>query len=168
MPLYRQRGPDALAELHRDFAALPASLWLRVRTVRIPSSRLQGRLWISKALHDGDRAARRRAAKHARSLVRERCDHGTAFGLLIRAAVAAQQGRDDRAVADLRRCIASAVDCDMHLAARCGEWRLGQMLGGDEGAQLIAAARQWMKSQAIADPEALLEMYAPGYPDSPG
>jgi hypothetical protein len=42
--------------------------------------------------------------------------------------------------------------------------RLGQLLGGVEGAQLIADADEWMRGQQVVRPERITTMLAPGFP----
>ena len=54
---------------------------------------------------------------------------------------------------------------DMALYAAASRRRLGQMLGGERGAELIADADEWMTSQKIKNPALMTRMLAPGWDD---
>ncbi len=55
-----------------------------------------------------------------------------------------------------------AADMAMHAAA--ARWRLGEAIGGDEGAELVAAARAWFEGEGVVRPERLVAMLTPGGP----
>jgi hypothetical protein len=42
------------------------------------------------------------------------------------------------------------------------EWRLGQLLGGDEGARRLARAAVWMRTEGIVNGELVTELHIPG------
>ena len=42
-------------------------------------------------------------------------------------------------------------------------YRLGHILGGDEGAGLVAEAEAWCASEGIVNPERATEILAPGF-----
>ncbi len=62
----------------------------------------------------------------------------------------------------LERAEAGFEAADMALHAACARRRLGQVIGGDEGRTLIAAANEWMRGQEIKNPERMAAMIAPG------
>jgi hypothetical protein len=43
--------------------------------------------------------------------------------------------------------------------------RLGQLVGGDQGRELIEAADAWMTGQGVRNPVRMTRVYAPGFPD---
>ncbi len=53
-----------------------------------------------------------------------------------------------------------AGDMAMHAAA--ARWRLGEALGGDEGAAERAAAEAWLGGEGVVKPERIVAMLAPG------
>jgi hypothetical protein len=52
---------------------------------------------------------------------------------------------------------------DMRLYAAAARHRLGNLLGGERGQQLVAEAEAWMTEQRIKNPAAMTRMLAPGF-----
>jgi hypothetical protein len=71
------------------------------------------------------------------------------------------RGDADTERARLEAAIASLDALDTRLYAAAARRRLGQILGGDEGAALIRAADAFMAERAIARPERMAAMLAP-------
>jgi hypothetical protein len=130
--------------------------------VRCVSHWLQGRLALAAA-EAGDPQASQDAFRCARRLARERMDYADAFSHLLHAGVASQRGAKERAATHLGAAILAAAKTDMHVCVAAAKWRLGELVGGDEGARLLAEARAWMKQEAVANPERMLEVVAPGF-----
>jgi hypothetical protein len=125
-----------------------------------------GGLWLAAA---GEKAVHRErglreARRAARRILRERAAYAPAYGDLLRAGIAAQVGDREDAAASQRRGLA-ATD-ETHMAGSVGlmRWRLGELLGGDEGAALLAAANAWFAREGVVDPARYLDVYAPGFP----
>ena len=80
--------------------------------------------------------------------------------MTIAACSAQIRGDLDRARAGFSEAASGfdAVDMAMHAAA--ARLRLGELIGGDEGDDLVRAAREWMASQEIANPERMTDMLA--------
>ena len=51
----------------------------------------------------------------------------------------------------------------MSLHAAAARRRLASLVGGDEGASLLAQTDAWFREQQVSDGEALTAMVAPGY-----
>ncbi|HKU44090.1 MAG TPA: AAA family ATPase, partial [Polyangiales bacterium] len=85
------------------------------------------------------------------------------MGSMLAAALAANQGRDDEMQSELRSAIAAfeRAGAKMHLAA--ARRRLGQLLGGAEGAQLTAAGERFMREQGVRELEGMTELNCPGF-----
>jgi eukaryotic-like serine/threonine-protein kinase len=51
----------------------------------------------------------------------------------------------------------------MRLYAVAARRRLGEMIGGDRGRQLIAETEEWMSKQQIKNPARMINLIAPGF-----
>jgi hypothetical protein len=54
----------------------------------------------------------------------------------------------------------------MRLNAAAARWRLGQLVGGLEGLELVLAANRWMSGQQIRVPARMAATYAPGFTET--
>ncbi len=158
--MYEGKAHGTLASVDADFRVLSRSLIGRVMQVlRCDVWCLWGRL----ALADGNVGSLKRAARCARKLERERIGYAAVWALLLRAGIAAQKGNAKAASGHLTNTIERAEQHDLLLCAAAARRRLGELLGGDEGAALIAAADDWMNSEGIVNPERMTEVFAPGF-----
>jgi hypothetical protein len=57
--------------------------------------------------------------------------------------------------------VADASDMELHAAA--AKMRLGQLVKGDTGASLCAAALDWFHGQGVVDPQRMVELVTPGF-----
>jgi serine/threonine protein kinase len=88
---------------------------------------------------------------------------GQPMGDLIEAGIEALEGRPDAA----RRLLDSAVRgfdaVDMALHRACARYALGELIGGDEGAEMQAVATEWMRGQGVVEPRRLAASQACGF-----
>ncbi len=103
------------------------------------------------------------ARRCARRIARTRTPWGLPLAAMSRAAAARLEGDDGAAVTLLERATARLDAADMTLYAAVARLRIGQLVGGDAGAALVADATQWMASQGIVRPERVAALLAPGY-----
>ena len=82
---------------------------------------------------------------------------------MIHAGVAAGRGRPEEAVRRLRMAQTFLHQSDMVLLAAAAERRLGLLLGGDEGAALLAGSDAVMTGEGVRNPEQLTAVLAPGW-----
>jgi eukaryotic-like serine/threonine-protein kinase len=87
---------------------------------------------------------------------------GNPLAQLIHAGVACLRGRAADAVALLRIAEAGFESADMSLYAAAARRRRGELVSGEKGRALIAAADAWMAGQQIRNPERMAAMLAPG------
>jgi tetratricopeptide (TPR) repeat protein len=69
---------------------------------------------------------------------------------ILAAALAEREGRRDAARRHWARASARADAAEMADLAATARFRLGQLLGGDEGAELVRLAREWAASEGVA------------------
>ena len=104
----------------------------------------------------------RGAEAHARAILREKTHWGDPLAHLVRAGAASTRGETERALGLLESAETGFATADMALHLAATRRRRGELLGGDTGRGLVAAADAWMSGQAIKSPERMTAMLAPG------
>jgi len=162
--LYRG-GEDAWARLAPEWTRMESSLLNRIQSIRIEGQFLRGRCALADAAHHADLRNKRlgEASDAARKLEREKAPWARALALLVRAGISAARGDRDRAIERLSEAERSCDKADMAALATAARWRRGQLLGGDVGNTMLANAREWLQGQRVADPDAMVAMWAPGF-----
>lgn len=159
------REPPTLQAFGASFAALQRSLLPRVQMLRTEAIWLRGRAALAVAA-DGPAADLREAlavaGACARRLARERAPVAHAWGKLLAAGIAARQGDVPEAVVRLLAAERAARDNDLLLVEAAARHRRGELLGGDEGAALIASAAAFMSGEAIVRPDRMTQVLAGG------
>jgi len=84
------------------------------------------------------------------------------LALLVQAGAAATRGEAARAQGRLESAEARFMGADMPLHAAVARRRRGELMGGEAGGQLVAAADAWMSGQEIMNPTRMTQMLAPG------
>ena len=163
--LYAGEPGPALETVHGWWSALEASQILRISLVRYECWHLRARLAIAAALEGGGArgALWKRARRDAARVARADEPGVVAKGELGLAAIDHADGNAERAVERLRRAIAGFEGAEMASFAAVARAALGRVLGGDEGAELIAGARAWLRGQTVVDPDRWIAMLAPGF-----
>jgi hypothetical protein len=161
--LYVGDGAGAWARLEAAWRAVEASLMLRIQILRIEGGFLRARAALAAATtaSGGDRKRLLAIARNrARALLGERAGWAEAFALQIRASAARFDGEDDTA-AQLDRAERAYAAADMRLHATVMRLRKGELEGGTAGATIANGAREAMRAQAIADPDAMARLICP-------
>ncbi len=163
--LYDGRGREAWRLLEASWPALRRSLLLRVQFVRTSMKFLRARAAIAAAIETGDTSERHRllavAAADARALAREGMPCPDAYARMIRASLAAIEGRDEEAALLWREAVAAFEAVDMNLCAAASRRRLGEALGGDAGAAAVVESESWMRGQLVREPSKAARMVIP-------
>lgn len=142
---------------------LEKSLLLRAQGLRIDALHLRARLALASA-HGRVRASRLRiAATCAQRIARENMAWSDPLARLIQAALAKQNGDIEKSVALTEQALQGFEAADMALFAATARRRLGELIGGDRGRELIAQANEWMSRQQIKNPVAVTRLMAPGF-----
>ena len=154
------RGDDAEAA-RRAVDAVGRSQLVRVQVVRVHWARLTAALWLTAP--PDPRAVKRRTARLTRRLAGEGVGYASGFALLVRAACARRAGDDARAVSVLREAIDACERGQVFAYAAAARRRLGELLGGDEGSDLLAGADAWMSKAGVRNPERFTRLLSPGF-----
>jgi len=104
----------------------------------------------------------RGAEGHAQAILRERTHWADSLALLLQAGAAATPREPARAQSLLESAEAGFTRGDMALYATAARRRRGELMGGEAGRDLVAAADTWMTGQGIKNPERMTAMLAPG------
>ena len=165
-PCHLYRG-DPRAAYRENLAHMPAirkNLILHVQLCRVVVAEMRARSALALAAQSppADRARLVADAEaQARLLDRERIPVASAFARLIRAGVSASRGDAASAVESLRTAVVALDAQDMGHYAAAARWRLGEILGGDEGRSLVDNARAWMSGREIKEPERMADALVP-------
>jgi hypothetical protein len=160
--LYAGDAAAALATIQRRRRDLARSLPLRVQVTRVRL--LQARAIAALgAAHAG--AARQQnlqlAKRDAARLMAERAPWARAMALGLRAGEAALQGSVAHGVSLFEQAEDGLLAAGMLLDAAAARRRRGELLGGAQGAQLVAEANHVMSRQGIRNPSAFSRLLVP-------
>jgi hypothetical protein len=89
--------------------------------------------------------------------------YAVALGQMIRAGVAARRGQPEAAADLLAQAENGFAAASMRMHVSVARWRRGQLLGGDPGKTLLDGARAELWSQTVARPEAMVDLFGPGF-----
>lgn len=162
--LYAGDGASAYDRIVRDLPPLRRSLLLQVQIIRGLTLFAHGRAAVASIKSNPSlREARlSEATRLARKLGRERMDWTTLLASLLRAAIANSRGDADAAGAALKASVEAARRAEMSMHGAAASWRLGLLLGGDEGARHVADAEAAMHAEDIRAPDRWAAMLIPG------
>ncbi len=158
--LYEGDGERAWQRLEGAWAALGASMLLRVQIVRIEANFLRGRAALATcATADPDRLALVDA--HAAALDREHLPWSDALAAILRSRAASRRGPGTGATPQLERAAAAADAAGLHAFAAAVRWRGGERRGGRRGDAIRRAAHAWFEAENVQRPERFVAMLAP-------
>ena len=162
--LYAGDGARAYEHVKERQARLNASFLLHAGFIRAMTFYIGGRAAIASI---GSRPELRRdriaeARRLARRLAREYDEWTTALSLLLRAMAENAAGHRVAAIAVLRQGIERAEATDTMLYAQPARYRLGELLGGDEGRALIRQAVETMTAEGVRNPARWVACHMPG------
>jgi hypothetical protein len=162
--LYLGQPTVAWARLAQAWPALRSSQLLRVQLFLAEALYLRARAAIAAARRGHDVPAMlRRADRDARRIAREKMPWCVSFDPLLRAGIAAVQGNTETAAHLLAKSVAGFEAAKMRLFAAAARRRLGETIGGDEGAGFIQEADSFMRRQSIRSPERMTNLLVPGF-----
>jgi eukaryotic-like serine/threonine-protein kinase len=160
--LYRGDGRVAWERVRAAWPALRRSLLPRIQFVRVETHYLRASSALAAAAAEGlDTGLERDVASAARRLHREDLAWIRPFGLVAEAGLASLVGDVEGAVSSLRAAIGGFEASGAHLWQHAALWRLGALVGGQEGEQARAGAERWFLRRGVVDPERFAWMLAP-------
>jgi len=164
--LYVGDAASARARLAANWAALRRSMLLRIQMFRIEAHHLRARCALAVARHaPRPEPYLREAERDAQRVAREQMLWSNPLADLLMAGVHATRGQDARAIRRLIRALTRFETTHLGAYAAAARRRYGQLLGGAEGASLVAAAEQWMRAAEVANPARMTAVLAPGFED---
>jgi serine/threonine protein kinase/tetratricopeptide (TPR) repeat protein len=161
--LYTGDTEVAWKHIESQLKPMEKSLLLRTQGLRIDALHLRARLALASSAERERERRLRIAAVSADRIARENMAWSNPLATLIHAALATQHGDLSRAAALTSEAIKGFEAADMALYAAAARRRLGEILGGDQGRELIAQADKWMSKQQIKNPSAVTNLMAPGF-----
>jgi hypothetical protein len=163
--LYAGAPARAVELIAQRLPAIRRAFLLRIYVVRAFTAYVRMTAWLGALADGAPEPARLRA-----SIRRARTDLGAdlvsrSAPPLIDAGLAVLRGDLDAAVIHYRAAAAGFEAGDMMMTAWVARWRLGELLGGDDGRALIDQAAAALRAEGIVRPDRVVAMLAPVSPD---
>ncbi len=165
LDLYQGEPEAAWLRLEEALPRMKKALMLRLQFVRMEVTWLRGRVAVAclaagrGPLAPEDLHARAQAL--ARTLSREDLPWGLVLATGLQAGLAAASGDTDGAKSSFEKAISAYDGLDMALHREAARWRLGGLLGGEEGAAARAQAEAWLQERGVVRPERLVAVALP-------
>jgi len=161
--LYAGAPHKAVELMDRRLPAMRRAFLFRIQAVRTFTTYVRVAGWLGALAQGTPRPDRLVAA------VERACDRVGSAGeigtisatFLVGAELAVLRGDLDAAADGYRSAAAGFDDADMALLAGAARWRLGELLGGDEGRTLVADARAALAAEGIVRPDRVVAMFVP-------
>jgi len=149
--LYEGEADEAFEKMGPEFTRLARSPIGTVQICRVIARWQRATLALAARRRLPARQAIRIALDAARRNEKEGIASAAVMADVLRAAAAERAGDLEHARDCWQRSIARAEATDMADYAAAARFRLGKLLGGDEGFALVATARAWARSEDIPD-----------------
>jgi len=159
LALYLEDGAAAWREVTDHWRSLWHSMQLYNQVARVVMCDLRARSAIAMAVASGMPSLLGRAASEAERIGRESAPWASPFAARIAAGLAIARGRQESAISYLRTAAAGFGALELGVQAAACRRRLGQLVGGDEGGQLIADAEATMRREQVRNISRMTTMY---------
>ncbi|PYS24376.1 MAG: serine/threonine-protein kinase PknK [Acidobacteria bacterium] len=161
--LYTGDYEVAWRHVETQLRPLEKSLLRRIQGLRIDATQLRARLALATATGKITQPRLRLAEKLAGKIERENTAYANPMATLVRAAVAHRRGDEASAINLLEKAVKDFETSHMQLYATVARRRLGELVGGDRGRELLAKTDMWMTKQMIKNPAKMTNLLAPGF-----
>jgi serine/threonine protein kinase len=135
----------------------------QIQHTRIEMWYLRARVLLATARRAFDPALLKAARADANRLRKERTLWSGALSRLLLACAASFETPNE-ALAILQEVEGQFDVIDMRLHAAVARYRRGELMRGEQGAELVREASEQIRSLGVARPEAFVQMLAPGFP----
>lgn len=163
--IYEGRGADAMALVEENWWPIHKSLLMRVEIIAVLIHHLRGRAALCALRNEPSRMRqwqlKSRARRSARALEKFGRPHSDGIASMLRAELAAHDGRQDEAVELYERAEQLLDETHTGFYAHAARRRRGILLGGEEGDRLIDEARAWLVERGVESPDAMASMATP-------
>lgn len=160
--LYKGDGATALAIIDERFAQAKRAMLFRVQYLRVEATWLRARALLSTAQR-AEPSARKgllgRAASDAKHIEKQHMPWSNGMAMAVRAGIARVEGDLPAAVDGYMRAEQAFTAGDEKGFAASARHRAGALLGGDEGAALVASADAYLTGEDVAVPARYVRMW---------
>jgi len=164
--IYRDQPEDGWAMFESHWPDIKRAMLLEVRIFEIDYFSFKGRSAVASLLRNPKSTEFIRSAeKCASRLEKMKIDWAGAQASGILAGLASIVGDKEKSVAHLRAAVTSFDDTDMGAFAAASRMRLGQLVRGDEGLELVKAGQGFFRSQQVEEIPKMLNVLSPGFID---
>jgi serine/threonine protein kinase len=162
--IYDGKAEEALDLITSQWSPMKKGLLLEVQNSVVEMLHLRARSTLACIKNTSQpQKLLKMAEQDAWKLLKEKVTSGNAFSYLLLAAVAFNKNQKNESINFLRLAKKNFQAIDMALYEAATNYRLGELISGDEGKQLIAIAEHFMSRQKIKNIERMTEMLAPGF-----
>ncbi len=159
--VYLGDAAAAYGRVEDKWRAFHRSLLLRMQTLRCVAHFGRARAALA-ASRTGRPELLRIAAADARALNREKVPYCLALAAIVEGGVRQLRGDTEGAVERWRRASTLCDEVEMRLHAAGVRWELGRLIGGDEGAALIAGAETTLREAGVRAPVRMVTTFTGG------
>jgi eukaryotic-like serine/threonine-protein kinase len=145
--------------LSGQLRGLEKSSLQRFLDYRCETTWMLGRLGLSE--RDRGPSQRRVVRRSIAKLLSYKTHYARMLATMLRATLALQDGELERAAGDLREVVAMGDAAHFPYLAAAARRRLGALVAGDAGRELVAVADRWMHEAGIKDAERMTHLVSP-------
>jgi len=164
--LYEDKPDEAERFIQQQLPDLRSSLLLRVPSIRYETLQFQGKVELMKAMLQTGKQKEfhlKRAIRFARTLRKAPARWAQTLGMLLEAAYWEQKNKASESAEMLEQAIKRLDESETRLFAAVSRIRLGQLVGGERGHELILRGRDYLNEQGIENEKGILNLFIPGF-----
>ena len=161
LDFYLGRPQAVLDLLKREWFSYRTSVLMQIQIIRTFLLNSRGHAALAAGPAGAGLSA---SGRDAARLRKEGTVWAASLGQLLEAAVTLRRGQRDVAVPWLERAVAGFDSLGTCLYAAAARRRLGELVGGDRGRELLRQAAETMDGQQVRNHEKMTALITPGFP----